>query len=310
MAVNEYFTFFEPPELRESVLVAAFAGWPDAAEVATTAARFLVRHWAARRFASIDPEPFYVFTLVRPMVRQVGPYQREVHWPSNEFYAARNPIPGQDAVILVGVEPNLHWRAFAEAVLHVVRTCNVRLVLTLGGLLADVPHTGPVRLTGTANSSQVLERLESVGVRPSRYEGPTGIHSVLHEALTRNRIPAASIWGNVPHYLATAANPKVVVGILSAVRHFFGIDLDLWELEIAAQRFIRQVNEVIAQNPEMAAYVRALEEKEGVTPPQPETAEPEEAPGEFPSKEALLKDLEEFLRGLQQRRREDESTEP
>jgi len=154
----------------------------------------------------------------------------------------------------------------------------------------------------------VLERLESVGVRRSRYEGPTGIHSVLHEALTRNRIPAASIWGNVPHYLATAANPKVVLGILSAVRRFFGVDLDLWELEIAAQRFVRQVDEAIAQNPEMAAYVRTLEEKEGVTPPA-ETPETEEAPGELPSKEALLKDLEEFLRSLQQRRREDESAE-
>ncbi len=308
MEVREHFALFEPPELGESVLIAAFAGWPDAAEVATTAARFLVRHWSARRFAAIDPEPFYVFTLVRPMVRQVGPYQREVHWPSNDFYAARNAIPGQDAVILIGVEPNLRWRAFAEAVLHVVRTCNVRFVLTLGGLLADVPHTGPVRLTGTANSPQVLERLESVGVRRSRYEGPTGIHSVLHEALTRNRIPAASIWGNVPHYLATAANPKVVLGILSAVRRFFGVDLDLWELEIAAQRFVRQVDEAIAQNPEMAAYVRTLEEKEGVTPPA-ETPETEEAPGELPSKEALLKDLEEFLRSLQQRRREDESAE-
>ncbi len=305
MDVTEYFSFFEPPELEESVLIAAFAGWPDAAEVATTAARFLVRHWSARRFASIDPEHFYVFTVVRPVVRQVGPFRREVQWPANDFYAARQAIPGQDAVVLVGVEPNLRWKAFAEAVLHVVRVCNVRFVLTLGGLLADVPHTGPVRLTGTANSPQLLERLESVGVRRSRYEGPTGIHSVLHEALTRNRLPAASIWGNVPHYLATASNPKVVLGILTAVRSFLGTELNLWELEIAAQRFVRQVDEAIAQNPEMAAYVRALEEKEGIIP----SPEPEEPPGELPSKEALLKDLEEFLRSLQQRRREEDSPE-
>lgn len=305
MDVTEYFSFFEPPELEESVLIAAFAGWPDAAEVATTAARFLVRHWSARRFASIDPEHFYVFTVVRPVVRQVGPFRREVQWPANDFYAARQALPGQDVVVLVGVEPNLRWKAFAEAVLHVVRVCNVRFVLTLGGLLADVPHTGPVRLTGTANSPQLLERLESVGVRRSRYEGPTGIHSVLHEALTRNRLPAASIWGNVPHYLATASNPKVVLGILTAVRSFLGTELNLWELEIAAQRFVRQVDEAVAQNPEMAAYVRALEEKEGIIP----SPEPEEPPGELPSKEALLKDLEEFLRSLQQRRREDDSPE-
>lgn len=305
MDVTEYFGFFEPPELEESVLIAAFAGWPDAAEVATTAARFLVRHWSARRFAAIDPEYFYVFTVVRPIVRQVGPFRREVQWPANDFYAARRAIPGQDTVVLVGVEPNLRWRAFAEAVLHVVRVCNVRFVLTLGGLLADVPHTGPVRLTGTANSPQLLERLESVGVRRSRYEGPTGIHSVLHEALTRSRIPAASIWGNVPHYLATTSNPKVVLGILAAVRSFFGTELNLWELEIAAQRFVRQVDEAIAQNPEIAAYVRALEEKEGIASP-PEAEQP---PTELPSKEALLKDLEEFLRSLQQRRREDDSPE-
>jgi proteasome assembly chaperone (PAC2) family protein len=308
MEVLEHFSFFEPPELEESILIAAFAGWPDAAEVATTAARFLVRYWSAQRFAAIDPEHFYVFTVVRPVVRQVGPFRREVRWPANEFYAAHRALPGQDMVILVGIEPSLRWKAFAEAVLHVVRVCNVRFVLTLGGLLADVPHTGPVRLTGSANSPQLIERLESVGVRRSRYEGPTSIHSVLFEALTRNRIPTASIWGNVPHYLATASNPKVVHGILAAVRTFLGAEMDLWELELAARRFVRQVDEAIAQNPEMAAYVRALEEREGVTPPA-ETPEAEEAPGELPSKEALLKDLEEFLRSLQQRRREDESAE-
>ena len=208
MAELEY---FEKPQLKRSVLITAFAGWPDASEAATRAARYIVRNLGASRFAAIDPEEFYVYTEQRPIVSTTRSGSRRISWPKNRFYAWRPEDPDQhDVVIMIGAEPQLHWRRFAEHVLDVVNTCNVELMVTLGALLDGVPHTRPARVTTSATSTDLGENFRDIQWGPPRYEGPTGITSVLTDSLTRHGIECASLWGHAPHYLQVRPNPYIV----------------------------------------------------------------------------------------------------
>jgi proteasome assembly chaperone (PAC2) family protein len=287
------------PQLRSPLLVVAFAGWNDAAESATTAARVLVEKWSAQRFADIEPEEFYDFTSTRPTV-SVGPdYQRNLTWPSNSFFFHVDPTLERDVVVLVGTEPQLKWRTFTGEIMDVARQCGVEMVLTLGALLADTPHTRPVPLIGFATDPPLLEQLRALQVGPTRYQGPTGILGVIHDACREAAIPAISLWASVPHYLGISQNPKVARALLRVVDRLFSLRLDLDDIERAVERFDQQISAIIATNPEAEAYLKELERRADATA-EGQTEQGDE-PSTLPPSEVLIKDLEEFLK---RRRRE------
>lgn len=286
------------PALRSPTLVAAFAGWNDAAEVATGAVNYLVQAWSAQQFATIEPEEFYDFTEVRPQVRVAGPYERRIEWPSNTLYAYADPEGRRDMILLVGMEPNLRWRTFTSGILSLAKQCGVATVVTIGGLLAEVVHSRPPRVSGSGTTPQLLTRVRELGMEGSRYEGPTGIVGVLQDACRREEIPAASLWGQVPHYLSTTSNPQVMLALLSRLDALLDLNLNLDDQELEARRFAVQVDAALTRDPDAAAYVRRLEDQ--IEPEDDEglpRGEDRPPPGEgLPSGEAVVRELEDFLR--------------
>jgi proteasome assembly chaperone (PAC2) family protein len=269
------------PEVSRPVVVCAFAGWNDGGEAATTAARHLKDQWVARRFAGLDPEEFYDFQVNRPTVRMQAGLTRRLSWPRNDFFLAR---PGErDVVLLIGVEPNVQWRTYSQAVLQIAHDLDAALLVTLGAFLADVPHTGP---SPVATSSTDAEWLARPGVEPARYEGPTGIVGVLHDAASRVGLTSVSLWGAAPHYLPSTANPKVALALLEAVRDVIGLEVDTRDMGRVAAGWQRRVDEEVAEDVELTDYVRRLEEASAGV----------EDLGPVPSGEDLAAELERFLR--------------
>src|SRR5438045_2849572 len=217
----------ELPELESPVLVAAFRGWNDGAHGASLAAEYLSRRWDAERFADIDAEEFFDFQSTRPHVSLEGGLTRRIDWPENAFYHARPPELGRDVVLMLGVEPNLRWRTFAALVVSLAKRLEVELVVTIGALLADVPHTRPVPVTGSASDPELVERL---GLATSRYEGPTGVVGVLHDAFRQADIPSASLWAAVPHYVSLTPSPRAAEALCSRLAELLGAEVDLSEL--------------------------------------------------------------------------------
>jgi len=285
----------ENPELRNPALIVAFAGWNDASDVATFAARFLVEQWRARRMAEIDPEDFYVFTETRPQVRIAGRFQRRVDWPANEFFYHVNRRGERDFVVLIGVEPQLKWRTFTDLITGFCRQHGINTVVTLGGLVADVPHTVPTRLNGTASPAGLARRLRRLGVESTRYQGPTGILGVLNAACARKRLATASIWGTVPEYLSASPNPKVALAMLEALAALLDLDVDLRELRRLGAQFDRQVADILEANPDLQSYVQELEEQERAGAREAEE-EPQAEHEPLPSGEELIREVEEYLR--------------
>ncbi|MDQ4096098.1 MAG: PAC2 family protein [Actinomycetota bacterium] len=274
-------------DLRDPVLVVAFRGWNDAGEAASFAATHLTRVWSAKKFASIDPEEFFDFQAVRPEVHLEDGLTRQITWPANEFWSARVGDQGRDVIVMIGTEPNLRWRAFSDAVVEVARRHGVRLVITLGALLADVAHSRPVHITGTAAQTELVQRLN---LQRSRYEGPTGIVGVLQDAMGRARIDSASLWAAVPHYLAVSPNPKAALALTRKVADLVSLDVDVDDLERATETYERRVSEIVASDEDVEAYVRLLEERSD------ERDHEEMDPSDLPSGEALAAELENFLR--------------
>lgn len=279
-----------PEQLRRPVLIMAFAGWNDASEAATTAARTLARAWSAERFATIDPEEFYHFGLSRPHIRfKAGSRtEREVIWPATEFSAASVAELDRDVIVGVAIEPHLKWKTYCGLILELARRCRVSLVLTLGALLADVAHTRPVSVTGTTSDRELAAML---GIRPTRYEGPTGIVGVLNSACREQGMPTASLWANVPHYISGTENPRAALALVQRVAEFLQARVDLPELQEAARQFEQNLAEIVARNAEIAAYVKRLEAKgaeEDEPPPFPRE--------ELPPASDLVAEIEQFLR--------------
>jgi proteasome assembly chaperone (PAC2) family protein len=245
------------PALHRPLLIAAFEGWNDAGDGASDAVAYLARHFGAEGFVSIDPEEFYDFTATRPEVRLEDDLHRVIEWPHNRFSRAALGDTGRDIVFLEGIEPQLRWRTFSELVVEVARTLGIELVVTLGALLAEVPHTRPVRVTGTAADPTVVERL---GLRPSGYEGPTGIVGVLGEALHRAGIPSASLWASVPAYVGQTPSPKATLALVTRLTDLLGVAVQTVDLDIAAAAYERQVDDVVSSDEDAIAYVRSLEE--------------------------------------------------
>jgi hypothetical protein len=287
--MSDYLTVLDQQALRHPILIMAFSGWNDAAESATTAARYLAQLWPSRAFARIDPEEFYHFGLSRPYVRfkQGSRHEREIIWPATEFSLAQPPRLGVDLVIGVAIEPHLKWRSYCGAVLDLARRCHASLVLTLGALLAEVAHTHPVRVGGSAYDRELAARL---GLRPSRYEGPTGIVGVLNTLCREEGIPTASFWANVPHYVSGIENPKAALALVRRVLALLNTEADLSDLSEAARQFEQNLNGIVAQNAKIADYVSKLERK------KPEGDEETPPRDELPPSADLVAEIEQFLR--------------
>ncbi|HEY7295662.1 MAG TPA: PAC2 family protein [Dehalococcoidia bacterium] len=293
------------PALREPVILCAFAGWNDAAESATGAVNYLIQRFHAPRFAGIDPEEFYVFTETRPTIKLVEGTQRQLAWPANDFHYFRNSRSSRDLVLMVGREPALNWRSFTATIIELAGKIDARAIVLLGGLLADVPHSRPVRVTGTTTNPEIFAHWPELGARRSRYEGPTGIVGVLTDACRSAGLPTASIWANVPHYINVSPNPKTLVALVRYVDQLFDLDLDLAELDDASAGFERQVAEAVEQNPDVRRYVRMLEEQGEQGDDEPA----EQRSGDLPSGAAIVEELEEFLRQRHQQDDEDDDEE-
>ncbi|MFV0525199.1 MAG: PAC2 family protein [Acidimicrobiales bacterium] len=267
------------PTLRNPILIAAFEGWGDAGDAASTAARHVRDRLAGEGFASIDPEPYYDFTTVRPSVRLV-PGGREIDWPENEFCAV--PLPGgeHDLIVLSGVEPNFRWRSYCEQLMTLIDRLDVSMVVCLGALIADVVHTRPATVYSSGYDHALNQRLD---LEPSSYEGPTGIVGVLHDALSQHNIPSMSLWATVPGYVPHATSPKAALALVERVGQLIGHKVPSTALEIGAAAYERQITEMVDDSDETKAYVAQLEETYDNTMSVESGAE-------------LISELEEFLR--------------
>src|SRR5262252_3861902 len=270
------------PELRHPVLVAAFRGWNDGGQGATLGGGYLARQWGAESFAEIDPENFYDFQAVRPQVSLEDGLTRKLEWPANTFLHAPIPDLDRDAVILLGVEPNLRWKSYSGLVVELAQDLGVELVVTLGSLLADVPHTRPAPVSAAASEASLVEEL---GVELSRYEGPTGIVGVLLDGCRQADLPSVSLWAAVPHYVSLAPSPRAALALCRRFGDLVGTEIDLAELEQAAEEYAEQVTEAVASDSETAAYVEELERRVDLM----------EAAEDLPSGESLAAELTRFL---------------
>ncbi|MDQ3982979.1 MAG: PAC2 family protein [Actinomycetota bacterium] len=277
----------DEPELNQPVMVAAFRGWNDAGDAASYAAQHLERVWSGTQIASIDPETFFDFQATRPQVELEDGLTRKITWPANEFSAARLRGAPHDVIVLVGTEPNLRWKTFAGLIVSLAKRYDVRLLITLGALLADVPHSRPVPITGTAVDQELIERL---GLQRSRYEGPTGIVGVLHESFAQAGIDSASLWAAVPHYLAVSPNPKAALALVHKAVGLVGWPAEVDDLERASATYEERVSEMVSSDEDVTAYVRLLEERND----ERDREALEEM--ELPSGDALAAELETFLR--------------
>jgi proteasome assembly chaperone (PAC2) family protein len=274
------------------VLVAAFRGWNDGAQAASLAASFLAQAWEARRFADIDSEEFFDFQATRPHVALEDGLTRRIDWPETAFYHAAIPGIERDAVLALGIEPNLRWRTFSAEIVELAGDLGVELVVTLGALLADVPHTRPAPVTGSATDPKLVEEL---GLASSRYEGPTGIVGVVHDACRTAELPSASLWAAVPHYASLAASPKAALALCERLAGLLGTQFDLGDLERASEAYEQQVSEAVASDEETEAYVRQLEERRDALGDELDV----------PSGETLAAELTRFLREHEERREEE-----
>ena len=283
----------ERPELRNPVLIGAFAGWSDAAMCASTAVQYLIEQWHAQKFADIDPEDFYSFWRRRPLVHLDENNRRMIQWPANDFYYHLAPELPNDFILFIGEEPHMRWRTFSTAFTTLAREFDVNYVLIMGSMITDTVHTVEVPVTGSSNDPEMQGRLSGLIVRQSRYEGPTGITGVVTDRCFQESVKTVSMWGCVPHYIANTPNPKVVVALLRHLRDVLRVDLDLDQMEAAARNFVRQVDEAVVGNDQVRQFIREREQAEGggldrVDAP----SEPEE----FPTSETVIQSLEEFLR--------------
>ena len=264
------------PALQGPVVIAAFEGWNDAGDAASTAGRWLRDRWAPEVVADIDCEDFFDFTTTRPQVRLDGDV-RKIDWPITDVSVGDGA--GVDAVVVLGHEPQLRWRTFTEQVVGVCREVDASMVLTLGALLAEVPHTKPTQVMGTAVDQATIDRL---GLARSRYEGPTGIVGVLMDAVHAAGFPSASLWAAVSAYVPGAPSPKAALALVQRAADLLTIPVDVTDLQIASAAYERQVTDVVDDDEEMTEYVARLEERW--------------TDDDEPSPASLVEEVERFLR--------------
>src|ERR687889_2787992 len=286
--MNGYVNIERRPQLERPVLIAGFTGWNDAAEAASLALSTIGEASGAERFGSFDGEEFYDYQTVRPQIKLIEGVTRMIEWPENDLSATTASVAslgGRGAVLLSGPEPNFRWRAFSQAVVDLARELDVRLVITLGALLADVPHSRPVSVAANAQDYSLVENL---GLTASRYEGPTGITGVLHRYCASKDLPSVSFWASVPHYLSSVPSAPAALALLQSLSNLLGTSFDTDHLERTSEDYQRQVSVAVAQDSDLASYVRTLEERYD--------AQSESGERNLPSGDELAKELARFLR--------------
>jgi proteasome assembly chaperone (PAC2) family protein len=291
--IMDHVEFHREPPSNLTTMVMAFGGWIDAGEAATGAMRHLIRHLSAVRLASIDSEAFFVLTQSRPSVRVTADGNRVIRWPRSEFFMWQPPDGQAGLLLFRAMEPHLLWRTYAQLLLDVAERCGVQRIVSLGALLAGLPHTRPPRVTGSSTDSNWQARLAEWGMlrRPS-YQGPTGIATVVLEAAARRGMPYLSLMGQAPHYLQASANPAVSRALLTYVTRLLGIECDVSRFDEAVQAFSAQCDQVVAHDVSIQAYVRQLEQE------YDETVDEKSHPrrDDDLNTERLMQELEDFLR--------------
>ncbi len=285
--MNDYINLERRPELESPILIAGFTGWNDAAEAASLAVSTIGEEFGAQRFGSFDGEEFIDYQATRPQIRLVEGVTRSIEWPEN-YLSAIGPnaaLGGRSAVLLSGPEPNFRWRKFSQGVVDLARELNVRLVVTLGALLADVPHSRPVAVSANAQDPSLVENLK---LSASRYEGPTGITGLLHRYCADKGLPAVSFWASVPHYLPSVPSAPAALALLQNLSSLLGAQFDTSRLERTSEDYQRQVSAAVAQDSDLTAYVGTLEERYD--------AQVEGGERNLPSGEDLAQELQRFLR--------------
>ncbi|MEA2218361.1 MAG: hypothetical protein QOJ35_987 [Solirubrobacteraceae bacterium] len=275
-----------PDGLRAPAIVCAFSGWNDAGDAASAALTFIGESLKAERFARIDPEDFYDFQSTRPQISFDDQGKREITWPGIEIFAARVPRAPRDLILVQGPEPSMRWRSFCQHIIDLAEALGTQLVVTMGALLADVPHSHPVSITGLASDNALVDK---ISLAETTYEGPTGIVGVLHTACSDAGLPSASLWASVPHYVAAAPNPKAALALVRKIESLVAVSVDATELENATGDYERQVSRAVQSDPEVQAFVERLEEAAGQdTRPL--------GPGDLPSGDAIASEFQRFLR--------------
>lgn len=280
MGAVDHVRWLRRPALDRPVLVAAFEGWNDAGDAASGAVRYLIDRHDAEKVAEIDPEEFFDFTSTRPQVEVGDDGVRRIVWPTTEVYAASLPGEAGDVLLLVGPEPQLRWRTYCRQVTELATLMGCRLVVLLGALVAEVPHSRPVPVVGTGTDPELQARL---GLKPSTYEGPTGVVGVLSAACRDAGLPAASLWAAVPTYVPTAPSPKAALALLERTAEVLGAWVPTTDLEIAAAAYERQVSELVQEDDETSDYVSQLEQRH-------------DADDDEGAARSLVEEVERFLR--------------
>lgn len=266
---------------RDSVLLAAFEGWNDAGAAASSALLHLVEVWGAEKVAELDPEEYHDFQVNRPIAGTDDEGNRTLTWPTTTIYLAKHPATGRRIVLVHGIEPSMRWRRYCTEILDVADTLDVATIVTIGALLADVPHTRPIPVTAATHDAALQALLD---VEPSTYEGPTGIVGVLQDAADQRGMRTMSLWAAVPHYVAHPPSPKATLAVLTRIEELLATPIPLGDLPEDARAWQQGVDELASEDGEIAEYVAQLEEAK-------DTAELPEATGE-----AIAREFERYLR--------------
>lgn len=288
-SLMDHVEWLSEPEMSNPILILAFEGWNDAGDAATTAASYIARRWEATEFATLDPEPFYDFSSNRPTVRLDEHHDRRLEWPANTF-SHLCLDDGRDVVVLTGVEPRLRWRTFCEQITGIATRVEASMVITLGALLAEVHHANPIEVVGSSSDPALAETL---GLHPSRYEGPTGIVGVLHQAFGQLSTPVMSLWASVPTYVPSSTSPKAALALVERLASVLAVPLAATDLHIASNSYERQIDDLLNDDEELAEYaaqilLEALDD-------EPEGPASDRSDEEVDTKE-LIDELEQFLR--------------
>ncbi len=285
---NKYVKLDWMPELERPVLIAGFTGWNDAAEASSLAVGTVKEAWGAQRFGHFDAEEFFDFQATRPQITLTDGVTRTIEWPENTLSAtapAVEALRGRGAVLLSGPEPNFRWRSFCDAVAETARDLGAEMVVTMGALLADVPHSRPVSVSANSQDPALVENLK---LSASRYEGPTGITGVLHRVCAEAGLPSVSFWASVPHYLPAVPSAPAALALLQSLSVLLRADVDTSELEETATSYQEQVSVAVAQDSDLSSYVRMLEERYD--------SQVEGGERNLPTGDDLAQELEGFLR--------------
>ena len=277
----EHLVWHDRPPLHRPVLITAFEGWSDAGDAATSAVEYLADQWGANPVASIEAEEFFDFTATRPRVEIDQFEQRHIVWPANELSAATVTDLDTDVVLLLGTEPQLRWKTFCRHITEAAEALDVSMVITLGALLAEVPHTRPTSVMGSSSDEALATRF---GLRPSRYQGPTGITGVLHTACRDAGLPSASIWAAVPSYVPGAPSPKATLALVQRISEMLASPVVVDDLQLATLSYEQQLDELVREDDETLAYLTQLEERF------------DNDDDEFPTGVSLVEEVERFLR--------------